>query len=98
MHLWFEFVVCNCVITGCAVYELFVFALTGIKSEEDGLMTMHDVLDAQWLYENHRDETYLRRVIKPLESLLTGHKRLIMKDSSVSKLVSCKYGSVMVIQ
>lgn len=47
-------------------------------------MTMHDVLDAQWLYENHRDETYLRRVIRPLESLLTGHKRLIMKDSSVS--------------
>lgn len=56
-------------------------------------MTMHDVLDAQWLYENHRDESYLRRVIRPLESLLTGHKRLIMKDSSVSKmlfLMSCK--------
>lgn len=55
-------------------------------------MTMHDVLDAQWLYENHRDESYLRRVIRPLESLLTGHKRLIMKDSSVSKmlfLMSC---------
>merc|ERR1719330_2249345 len=47
-------------------------------------MTMHDVLDAQWLYDNHKDETYLRRVIRPLEALLTGHKRIIMKDSAVN--------------
>lgn len=46
-------------------------------------MTMHDVIDAQWLYDNHKDESYLRRVIKPLEALLTSHKRIIMKDSSV---------------
>lgn len=58
--------------------------LIGIKSEEDGLVTMHDVLDAQWLYDNHRDESYLRRVIRPLESLLIKHKRIIVKDSAVS--------------
>ena len=40
-------------------------------SEQDNLATMHDVLDAQWLYDNHKDETYLRRVITPLEALLT---------------------------
>lgn len=40
---------------------------------------MHDVLDAQWLYDNHNDETYLRRAIKPLEAMLVGHKRIIMK-------------------
>lgn len=45
---------------------------------------MHDVLDAQWLYDNHKDETYLRRVIQPLEGLLIVHKRIIVKDSSVS--------------
>ena len=28
---------------------------------QDGLVTMHDVLDAQYLYEHHGDETYLRR-------------------------------------
>ena len=44
---------------------------------------MHDVLDAQWVYDNNNDEAYLRRVIKPLEALLTGHKRLILKDSAV---------------
>lgn len=45
---------------------------------------MHDVHDAQWLYDNHRDESYLRRVIRPLEGLLVGYKRIVMKDSAVS--------------
>ena len=30
-------------------------------------------------------ETYLRRVIKPLEALLTSHKRIVIKDSAVSE-------------
>ena len=47
-------------------------------------MTMHDVLDAQWMYDHQKNETYLRRVIKPLEALLTSHKRIIVKDSAVS--------------
>merc|ERR1719481_2396308 len=48
--------------------------------------TMHDILDAQWLYDNHKDESYLRRVIRPLEVLLTKHKRIIMKDSAVNAI------------
>lgn len=50
------------------------------------MVTMHDVLDAQWLYDNHKDESYLRRVVYPLEKLLTSHKRLVMKDSAVSSV------------
>lgn len=59
---------------------------SGIQSEAeaDGLVTMHDVLDAQWLYEHHRDEAYLRRVIQPLERLLVSHRRIVMKDSAVN--------------
>lgn len=57
---------------------------SGIKHEKEGLVTMHDVLDAMYLYENHKDESLLRRVIHPLEGLLVNHKRIIMKDSSVS--------------
>lgn len=57
---------------------------SGIQSEQEGLTTMHDILDAQWLYDNHKDETYLRRAIRPLEALLTNHKRIIMKDSAVN--------------
>ena len=50
---------------------------------QDGLVTMHDVLDAQWMLDHQKDESYLRRVIRPLESLLTGHKRIVVKDSAV---------------
>jgi H/ACA ribonucleoprotein complex subunit 4 len=57
---------------------------SGVQSEHDGMVTMHDVLDAQWLYDQTKDESYLRRIIKPLESLLVHHKRLVIKDSSVN--------------
>lgn len=57
---------------------------SGIQHEKDGLVTMHDVLDAQYLYDNHKDESLLRRVIRPLEGLLVNHKRIIMKDSAVN--------------
>merc|ERR1712032_1405766 len=56
---------------------------SGVMTEKE-TSTMHDILDAQWLYDNHKDETYLRRVIRPLEALLTNHKRIIMKDSAVN--------------
>merc|ERR1719507_897781 len=58
---------------------------SGVMTEKEAV-TMHDILDAQWMYDNHKDETYLRRVIKPLETLLTKHKRIIMKDSAVNAI------------
>ncbi|XP_045505740.1 H/ACA ribonucleoprotein complex subunit 4 [Colias croceus] len=57
---------------------------SGIQGEKEGMVTMHDILDAQWAYENHKDETYLRRVISPLEGLLVAHKRIFIKDSAVN--------------
>lgn len=57
---------------------------SGVLSEKDYLVTMHDILDAQWLYDHHRDESYLRRAILPLETLLKSHKRIIMKDTAVN--------------
>lgn len=59
---------------------------SGVMNEKDHMVTMHDVLDAQWLYDNHKDESYLRRVVYPLEKLLTSHKRLVMKDSAVNAI------------
>jgi len=56
---------------------------SGIQSEKEGLVTMHDVLDAQWMYDNHKDDSYLRHCVQPLERLLVGHKRIIIKDSAV---------------
>ncbi|XP_070807989.1 H/ACA ribonucleoprotein complex subunit DKC1 isoform X2 [Pituophis catenifer annectens] len=59
---------------------------SGVMGEKDHMVTMHDVLDAQWQYDNNKDETYLRRVIFPLEKLLVSHKRLVMKDSAVNAI------------
>nr|XP_042904264.1 H/ACA ribonucleoprotein complex subunit 4 isoform X2 [Parasteatoda tepidariorum] len=59
---------------------------SGIQSEKQSLYTMHDVLDAMYVYNNHKDESYLRRVIQPLEGLLVTHKRVIVKDSAVNAI------------
>ncbi|XP_008396918.1 H/ACA ribonucleoprotein complex subunit DKC1 [Poecilia reticulata] len=59
---------------------------SGVLGEKDNLVTMHDVLDAQWQFDHNKDETYLRRVIYPLEKLLVSHKRLVMKDSAVNAI------------
>ncbi|XVE83706.1 hypothetical protein DITRI_Ditri16bG0108300 [Diplodiscus trichospermus] len=67
---------------------------SGILGEKDNMVTMHDVMDAQWVYDNYRDESFLRRVIMPLEVLLTSYKRLVVKDSAVNALC---YGAKLMI-
>ncbi|CAF0793212.1 unnamed protein product [Rotaria sordida] len=57
---------------------------SGIQSEAVGMVTMHDVIDATYAYMHNKDESYLRRVVKPLEALLVSHKRIIIKDSAVN--------------
>ncbi|KAJ3496863.1 hypothetical protein NLG97_g2349 [Lecanicillium saksenae] len=57
---------------------------SGAMDETKQLVTLHDVLDAQWTMDNTRDESYLRKVISPLETLLTSYKRLVVKDSAVN--------------
>merc|ERR1712226_1116055 len=59
---------------------------SGIMNEGKHLVTMHDVLDAQWCLDNNNQENYLRRCILPMESLLTGHKRIMVKDSCVNAI------------
>lgn len=54
--------------------------------EQDNMVTMHDVLDAQWTFDNYKDEAYLRRAIMPLERVLTNYKRLVVKDSAVNAI------------
>jgi len=67
---------------------------SGILTEKDHFVTMHDVLDAQWLYENQKDEAYLRWAIKPLEFLLTNYKRVVVKDTAVNAIC---YGAKLMI-
>ena len=57
---------------------------SGMLSEKEHMVTMHDVMDAQHMYDQNKDETYLRHAIKPLEILLTNYKRIVLKDSAVN--------------
>ncbi|KAF2970328.1 hypothetical protein GQX73_g3217 [Xylaria multiplex] len=67
---------------------------SGAMDETKDLVTLHDVLDAQWQYDNTRDESYLRKVISPLETLLTSYKRIVVKDSTVNAIC---YGAKLMI-
>ncbi|RMJ24461.1 centromere microtubule-binding protein CBF5 [Aspergillus sp. HF37] len=67
---------------------------SGAMDENKGLVTLHDVMDAQWIYDHQRDESYLREVIHPLESLLTTYKRIVVKDSAVNAVC---YGAKLMI-
>jgi H/ACA ribonucleoprotein complex subunit 4 len=59
---------------------------SGALGESENMVTMHDVLDAQWMFDNLGDESYLRRVIMPLEALLVSYRRVIIKDSAVNAI------------
>merc|ERR1711879_458266 len=67
---------------------------SGVLDENIYMSTMHDVLDAQYMYENLRDEKYLRRIVKPLELLLTTYPRIVVKDSAVNAIT---YGAQLMI-
>ena len=67
---------------------------SGILSENDRMVTMHDVLDAQHVYDSSKNEEYLRRVVKPLEILLTNFKRIVVKDSAVNAIC---YGAKLMV-
>ena len=67
---------------------------SGMLTENDNMVTMHDVLDAQWLYKNRKDESYLRRAILPLEYLLLSFPRIVVKDSTVNSIC---YGAKLMV-
>lgn len=67
---------------------------SGVMDENDNLVTMHDVMDAQHVYDTTKDEKYLRRVIMPLEVLLTNYRRVVVKDSAVNAIC---YGAKLMV-
>jgi H/ACA ribonucleoprotein complex subunit 4 len=59
---------------------------SGALKEDASMVTLHDVKDAQWHYEQFNNEEYLRRVVMPLEILLIGMPRIVVKDTSVNAI------------
>jgi H/ACA ribonucleoprotein complex subunit 4 len=67
---------------------------SGAFKEDKTMCTMHDVKDAQWHFEQFNNEAYLRRVIMPLEILLVGYPRIVVKDTSINAIC---YGAQLMI-
>lgn len=54
--------------------------------QESKCFTLHDLLDATYVYENTKEESFLRKIIRPLEEILTGYPRIMVKDSCINAL------------
>jgi len=67
---------------------------SGVLDENKFVSTMHDVLDAQFMYDTLRDEKYMRRTVMPLELILTNYPRIVVKDSAVNAIC---YGAQLMI-
>jgi H/ACA ribonucleoprotein complex subunit 4 len=67
---------------------------SGVLKEDITMVTMHDILDAQWLHDTTKDETYLRRAIMPLEMILVNYPRIVVKDTTVNSI--CYGGQLMI--
>lgn len=68
---------------------------SGALTESTNMVTLHDVLDSFWCWKHLGDESYLRKVVMPLEYLLRSHKRIFVKDSAINALT---YGAPLHIQ
>lgn len=53
---------------------------------ESHCVTLHDIQDAYHVYKTTGDEKYLRRVVRPMESILGHYPRIMIKDSAVNAL------------
>jgi H/ACA ribonucleoprotein complex subunit 4 len=67
---------------------------SGAMVEGKYMYTMHDVLDAKYVLSTTEDESYMRRVVKPLEVLLINYKRVVVKDTAVDAIC---YGAQLMV-
>lgn len=74
-------------LVGCEAYMLELRRTrSGFLTNKANMVTLHQLLDAVWLYKNKNDESYLRKVVMPMEFLLIKEKIIIVKDSAVSAI------------
>lgn len=69
---------------GCGAIMAGLRRIQSGLTTEDECVTLHDIQDAYYLYKKTGEEKYLRKVVKPLETLLISYPRIIIKDSAVN--------------
>jgi H/ACA ribonucleoprotein complex subunit 4 len=55
-------------------------------SEKDGLVTLHELVDAFALWEEKKDDSKLIKMIKPVEYALSELKSVVIRDSAVDAM------------
>jgi H/ACA ribonucleoprotein complex subunit 4 len=79
---------------GCGAHMKELRRIRSGNMNENSSVTLHDLLDSYYIFETKGDDSFLRKVIQPLESLLVSYPRIIVKDSSVNALC---YGAQLTI-
>ncbi|WEL38657.1 h/aca ribonucleoprotein complex subunit cbf5 [Encephalitozoon hellem] len=74
------------ILMGCGARMKELRRIRSGRTSEKDIFTLHDLLDAVYIFNSTKDERVIRRVIRPLESLLVGYPRIMIKDSCVNAI------------
>lgn len=80
---------------GCKAFMADLRRTQSGWTNEKECVTLQDLSDSYNVFKNTKEEKYLRKVVKPLESLLVEYPRIIIKDSAVNAIC---YGGQLAVQ
>jgi H/ACA ribonucleoprotein complex subunit 4 len=59
---------------------------TGIFKEDESFCTLQDLKDAYTIYQQEKDDRYLRKLIQPMEKAIAHWKKIYIRDSAVDAI------------
>jgi H/ACA ribonucleoprotein complex subunit 4 len=59
---------------------------TGVFREDNTLSSLQDLKDAYSIYLDQKDESYLRKIIQPMEKTVSHWKKIFVRDSAVDAI------------
>src|ERR671923_431283 len=72
--------------SGATMVELRRTRVGNLSEQNDGLVRLHDIVDAYQRYKERKDEEKLRRLILPIEHCLEGIRAITVRDTAVDAL------------
>lgn len=71
---------------GATMVELRRTQVSNFSEKEESLTKLHDLADAYQLYKEKKEDTKIRRLIKPIEQCLEGIRAVMIRDTAVDAL------------
>jgi H/ACA ribonucleoprotein complex subunit 4 len=71
---------------GCGAHMAELRRTKAGPFREDTSVTLHDLTDAFWYYKNEHNETYLRKIVHPIEAAVQHLPRIWVTDTAVNAL------------